>query len=282
VQVTGFAQRKAVGRLLMAFQACIDESYSDDASYVLAGYIASAETWAKFAKDWEELLPLTFRAKQSGKYRFKMKEMARRMEKVPAFYTVIEKYDLIRLSCHFDLSDLERAKQRVWVENLRIDWGYTDNPYSFAFRCLMDMFHTHREKFNKLFPSGQKIDFVFDKRGESKAIIPMWDNYIKKRPDETREHYGANPRFEDDEEFMPLQAADFWAWWMRKWCLAGTSKKIESEDFGSWKAKKLPVGIAISFTEDQIVEAFISLIREGIEPGRPILDAKYHPRPTGA
>jgi hypothetical protein len=179
VQVTGFAQRKAVGRLLMAFQACIDESYSDDASYVLAGYIASAETWAKFAKDWEELLPLTFRAKQSGKYRFKMKEMARRMEKVPAFYTVIEKYDLIRLSCHFDLSDLERAKQRVWVENLRIDWGYTDNPYSFAFRCLMDMFHTHREKFNKLFPSGQKIDFVFDKRGESKAIIPMWDNYIK-------------------------------------------------------------------------------------------------------
>src|ERR1700688_4788228 len=105
----------------MVFQASIDESYTDDASYVLAGYIASAETWAKFPRDWEELLSLTLPAKESGKRRFKMKEMARRIEHVPAFYAVIEKHDLIRLSCHFNLSDLERAKQRVWVENLHID-----------------------------------------------------------------------------------------------------------------------------------------------------------------
>lgn len=67
-----------------------------------------------------------------------MKEMARRMEHVPAFYAVIEKYEPIRLSCHFDLRDLERAKQRIWVENCDIGWGFIDNPYSFAFRCLMD------------------------------------------------------------------------------------------------------------------------------------------------
>jgi hypothetical protein len=266
----------------MAYQAFMDESYTDAASYVLGGYVADVEIWAKFAKDWEILLPLTLRGKASGKRRFKMKEMARRLEQVPAFYAVIEKYDLIRLSCQFDLTELERAKQRIKVENLRIDWGYVDNPYSFAFRCLMDMFHSNRQLMDALFPAGEKIDFIYDKRGENKAIAAMWDSYIKKRPDEVREYYGAQPRFEDDEEFMPIQAADFWAWWVRKWYQAGTPEKIQTEDFGGWKASKKPKGIAISFTEDKVVEALISIIRDGIGPGRPIYDLKYMQTPNRA
>lgn len=29
------------------------------------------------------------------------------------------------------------------------------------------------------------------------------------------------PRFEDDSEFIPLQAADFWAWWNSHWLDTG-------------------------------------------------------------
>jgi hypothetical protein len=211
-----------------------------------------------------------------------MKEMAHRMEHVPAFYNVIERYSLNRISCHFDLSDLDRAKKRIWVENLQIDWGYTNNPYSFGFRCLMDMFHTHRAEFDFFLPIEEKIDFIFDTRGEKKAILKIWDDYVKQRPDEVRKYYSAaGPSFQDDEDFMPLQAADFWAWWVRKWYLAGTPDKIETEDFGTWQpTSEIPPSIAISFDEDQIAEALISVIREGIEPGRPIYDLKFMQPPT--
>ncbi len=115
------------------------------------------------------------------------------------------------------------------------------------------MFHNNRDKLNVLVPQGQKIDFIFDKAGESKAILEVWGDYIKNRPDEIRQYYGATPRFEDDEEFKPLQAADFWAWWVRRWYLARTPEKIETEDFGAWKASKVPKGIAtVFFARDAI------------------------------
>jgi hypothetical protein len=106
----------------------------------------------------------------------------------------------------------------------------------------------------------------------------MWADYIEIRPQEVVQYYGANPRFEDDEEFVALQAADFWAWWVRKWYEADTPEKIETEDFGRWRAANPPKGIAISFDEDQIAEALVAIVRHHIEPWRAIYDAKYFPR----
>jgi hypothetical protein len=162
-QVTGMAPSRAVRRLLMVLQAFVDESSTDGSTYVLAGYVASAAVWAQFAKDWEELLPLATLGPNNTR-RFKMSEMAmldERMERVPAFYKVIERHDLIRLSCKINVADLERAKARISVQdNIPLHWGYIHNPYSMSFRCLMDMFHNYREKLNPLFPVGQKIDFT--------------------------------------------------------------------------------------------------------------------------
>jgi hypothetical protein len=63
----------------MAIQAYMDDSFSPGGVHVLAGYVAPAESWAAFSKEWEQLLPRALPGK-TGKYRFKMKEMARRME----------------------------------------------------------------------------------------------------------------------------------------------------------------------------------------------------------
>ena len=96
-QVTGLAPSRAVRRWLMAltYQAFIDDSYTHGGEFVLAGHVATAENWAKFAAEWENLLPSGTLGK-SG-YHFKMAEMAaipERMERVPAFYWVVEKYAL--------------------------------------------------------------------------------------------------------------------------------------------------------------------------------------------
>jgi hypothetical protein len=64
MQVTELSLRIAVRRPLMVFQAFVDDSYTDDASYVLAGYVAEAESWAKFAFDWSA--PLTVDRLQVG------------------------------------------------------------------------------------------------------------------------------------------------------------------------------------------------------------------------
>ena len=58
-QVTGLAPSRAVRRWLMAltYQAFIDDSYTHGGEFVLAGHVATAENWAKFAAEWENLLP---------------------------------------------------------------------------------------------------------------------------------------------------------------------------------------------------------------------------------
>jgi hypothetical protein len=263
----------------MVLQAFIDDSTSDGV-YVLGGHIASAESWAKFSREWEELLPLAMRDRD-GRYYFKMREMNRadKLPHVPAFYKVLEDNVLCSLSASYNLHDLERAKERIYVPGLQhIDWSHYNNRYFYAFRLLMDMFHSHREKIVKVVPLDQKIDFYFDNQKEKGLILAMWDDYMAKRPPETRQHYGATPRFEDDKDFLPLQAADMWAWWIRKWIIEGNISNLEKPDFGGWQAKRdNHLKIHIDVTEDQIVEHLTERVAAHIEPGRAIYDLKLFP-----
>jgi hypothetical protein len=82
----------------------------------------------------------------------------------------------------------------------------------------MDLFHQARfdERTARIIPINKKVDFYFDKNTASKSIHLAWTDYIENRSPEIKEMYGNEPRFEDDEDFLPLQAADFWAWWVRK------------------------------------------------------------------
>jgi hypothetical protein len=228
---------KAGGQLLMNLQAVIDDSSDPAEAYVLAGYVASAEAWAEFSREWEELLPLV-PLSRSGVRRFKMAQMAAskdRMAHIPAFYRVIERHVLASVSAKINVADLRRVQARILIPGLDIDWGTYANPYFVTFRCLMDMFHIHRHKMTELLPAEQKIDFYFDNQSDKKAIIEMWENYIKERSEEVRKFYGAAPSFREDEEFLPLQAADFWAWWVRKWYQDGIPEKILNWDFDAFE-----------------------------------------------
>ena len=75
----------------MVLQSFMDESYGDTGILVLGGYIASAESWTHFSKEWEEMLPYGIRDKD-GRYHFKMSEMATnedRMQRIPGFFRII-------------------------------------------------------------------------------------------------------------------------------------------------------------------------------------------------
>src|SRR5215216_3948043 len=59
----------------------------------------------------------------------------------------------------------------------------------------------------------ERIEFIFDEQMmEKRQIRDAWDGIKITRPD-IAAHLGNEPRFEKDDDFLPLQAADKLAWW---------------------------------------------------------------------
>ncbi|HEY3487671.1 MAG TPA: DUF3800 domain-containing protein [Gammaproteobacteria bacterium] len=265
-------------------QAYIDESFEENGVFVLGGCIATAESWVGFSRKWEELLNSSFGlTNNQGQRYFKMQEMAEtpgRMANVPAFFRVIEEHVLGFISTKIDISELRRAQSRIIVPkaiNPEINWGDFANPYYIAFRCLMDKFHSSRQlPFMQEAIKDHPVDFIFDDKVEKKIIISSWDEHFKNRKEELKKFYGTTPIFKDDKKFLPLQAADFWAWWVRKWYLEGTPEKIENYDFGSFKRTRgvrKHLQIEIFFNEEHLVKTFINIVRNEFLPqGYEILD----------
>jgi hypothetical protein len=276
-QVSGLSPRKAGERLFMVLQAFIDDSQKGD-WFVLGGYIATADAWAKFSADWEEILPYSGLLTKDGRPYFKMSHMADSFERAPnvaAFYRVIEKHVLIGLSCAVDLKDLRRALKRISIPGRPIDWDKYANPYLFTFRCLMDNFHSERAGFSSTVLADEKVDFYFDMQAEKKVIFNMWDNYILARDDEIRRYYGSTPRFEDDLDFLPLQAADFWAWWVRYFEEQHKIDDLVKGDFGHWKANRPLLCSHIGFTEDDMVTNLMNVLRASVGNDELIIDTKF-------
>jgi hypothetical protein len=259
-------------RLLMAlsFQAFMDESISGfaDGEFVLAGHVAPAQQWAAFAREWEILLPSGTLAEDGG-YHFKMSEMAltpERMERVQAFYRVIESHVTFSISFRMNLADFQNALTRIeqfaLKFNFSIDLSDWTNPYYFAFRSLIDNFHSRRQIMESDIPLTEVVDFYFDDRTEKNIIYKVWDEYLAELEPEVQKFYGTTPRFENDRKFLPLQSADLWAWWVRRWYeedAIDLPDKMHTLDFGTWRGKKRPVHI-LTANEDQIFEQFQQLL----------------------
>lgn len=260
----------------MALQAYIDDSRQGD-WFVLAGHIATAEAWSALSREWERLLRTHGTLAPNGVYHFKMTEMAmnpERMARVPAFYRLIEEHVICSVSVSFRRSDLERARSRIYVPGYSsIGWGILENPYRMAFRVLMDMFHGHRDKRVQVgVPLTEKTDFYFDNQSEKVDILTTWEQYLSMRG-HMKDRFGATPRFEDDKDFLPLQAADLWAWWIGRWNLAGKGDALEDPPFGAWSAERKDHGkISITASENEMVDDLMKVVRRLLPPGHPVYD----------
>jgi hypothetical protein len=262
--------------MALNFQAFVDDSYTPKGEFVLGGHIATAEHWAAFSKEWEDLLPLGTLSNENA-YHFKMAEMAQtdeRMSRVPAFYRVIENHVRMSVSCRMNLTDfasaLERHTKALAAHNFYVDPGKWANPYFFLFRGLIDEFHKSREDegLDRHLPLDEKVDFIFDNQTEKGFIIEAWEGYLKNEEGKkTRQYYGTTPRFEDDKEFLPLQAADLWAWWVREWYEEDSSDhptKMANFDFGTWQGKKR-FTFALSWNKQQIFDRLMEIAWQSFE-----------------
>jgi hypothetical protein len=267
-------------RLLMVLQAFFDESYKPNGVFVLGGHIARPDVWANFAKQWEEMLPFGVLDKDA-KFYFKMSEMVlnpERMERIGAFFRLIENSEIVSLSCKFNIVDLASAVNRLWVLNRKIDWGPFSDPYFFAFRALIDSVHDHRATL-PLLTQDEKIDFIFDNHSKKSMIIAAWEGFLALRDPAIRHLFGATPRFEDDREVLPLQAADLWAGAVRQWYEDGCPM-LENENGiimvsrALVTTKKVVKHHFISYSEEKIVDSLKTILQSTF-PGTIIYDDQY-------
>jgi uncharacterized protein DUF3800 len=269
----------------MQFQAFVDESESRE-EFILGGYIAPSDVWDKFATDWAQLLPLALQQKD-GSFHFKMSEMALgSMDRVRAFYAVIDKYEeLIPVSFRINKPEFNNALEHIehfctamgWSVNLS-NWT---NTYYFSFRMLMNFFHGHEVPANEVIPKGGIVDFIFDERSEKRFILAAWDEILENTAhyNEIKLQFGATPRFENDQKFLPLQAADLWAWWVREWYEEDSIEepdRMRKLDFGMWQGKPRKK-LTMSMNEDQIIQTIRSLLVTSYAEGKfdPMTAARF-------
>jgi hypothetical protein len=265
----------------VVLQAFIDESAGEKGVWVLGGYVATAEAWAHFSREWEQMLHFGTRNKDD-QYHFKMSEMARnkdRMKRVPGFFRIIEKYATLAISCKASAVDIERAKRRIWIPNVSVSYvGALADPWMFLFVALLDMFFHNRkaERIREVLPVEEKIDFYFDDRSE--RVLSSKGGKPSSRGDliTFREFCETTPRFKDDKICLPLQAADFWAWWVRKWEEEGTPGKSDTCDFGVCRAsEKSYLKLGISATENEIATIIKQDLRKNILSSDIIYDVRF-------
>jgi hypothetical protein len=250
----------------MMLQAFVDESESPEV-FVLAGFIATAEAWAAFSKDWEEVLPLAPLGPDM-KRNFKFSEMMYaghlRQENISAFSRVIENHVALSLSFHFFKRDLRAAMRRIQVPGVTIFWEDYQNPYIFAFLSLMGMFHREKARIDAVLGSDQPIDFIFDERTkEEEKIRTGWKAFVEGFPEDIGSRFsGEGPRFVSDKRFLALQGADFMAGWFRYWLEKGERPVVgESMFAGKLLKERGSLHLEMTMNEDAIVEFFINTIR---------------------
>ena len=273
--VVGVRPSRAGSRVIIVFQAYIDESVQKDGVYVLAGYVATIEKWANFSAEWEALLQGgfgTLKPNDTIKH-FKYAEMKanpERAARIPVFKNTIKRHALFGISCKIDIRDHRRAMLRVHIPGVDIDFHHFRNPYIVSFRCLMDKFHNNRKNFSAIVPEGEPIDFIFDERTfEKRVIANFWDDYLAERPAAVRATYGSAPIFRNDNEYLPLQAADMLAGELRDAYINGEPIVLPFDS----EPNLLPF-LAIEFDEDALTEALCSIAGTNL-PGRIVYDIKW-------
>lgn len=212
--VAGFAPELMKRRLMTFLTAVFDDCGTGGGDrepvFVLSGYVASAQAWAEFAVDWDAL------CKKYHIEPFKMHVAADRwlrrgtsnpsppeLEPLKLFYRTIERFALseARLVVPYDAFNKAVA---------RCPFQYEGTVYLFAFRRLFEYLAQQREHLK----IEEKVDLIFDRGTFPRDVIHQdWDKLLETASPSVRELLGDPPKFLDDCRYLPLQAADFSAWW---------------------------------------------------------------------
>jgi hypothetical protein len=223
--VSGLPSRERGHRLFMVFQAFIDDSGSEPQSpiFVLGGFIASHDQWAKFADEWDAALK-----EPPGLDYFKMSEAAslveqfspgkgwadrKRDDRLIALARIIRKYAKARLVATMPYDAFMKHIATIPASARTLS---SDSPYPLLFMQTILAAAVMGDRHG----IDSACDFIFDEQaGYSEEIVSRWPQFkeIVKRASRSDlpKLIGSPPIFRNEKEFLPLQAADMYAWQIR-------------------------------------------------------------------
>lgn len=202
--------------MALQLQAVIDDSGKGiNPVFVLAGFVLSAYQWTVFSDHWQAILDASpkiayFKMQEAAGCRgqFARFSVQQRDKKVEALVRLIVDYRPLALK---DVMPNE-AYERVFRGKLAKSLDY---PYFIPYHEIMGTLW--RYQYNNDWHVDEKIDFIFDEQGkESDLSQRIWSFTASDVPAAVKEFVGAKPVHRDEKAFLPLQAADLYAWQIRR------------------------------------------------------------------
>jgi hypothetical protein len=170
------------------------------------------------------------------------------------FYRAIEEHLQRFVAISVNIKSLKQAVTDTGFRDAMVDPSYLDNPYILGFRAILDL----TAQFQHELGIAEPIDFFFDQRGEEQKVRAGFEIFKEYCREDIKDRLGSKPRFEDDEEFLPLQAGDMLAWHVRKHWLRHKSITKGPIEI-SWQPKREIQGYCFDVEYEDIKALLLSL-----------------------
>lgn len=215
----------------MGLEAYSDESGIDQGSVlVLAGFLSTAERWALFNEEWDEALGHLDARKRGGPRRLKMSaSMSARArgtesralwdERLSRFRSIIARHAMMGVGCAVELDS--------FAELFGCGSTYAlDHAYHIAFAGIIGATVRHHHTLGIT----DKIDFLFDEQNAhfdvpNDAFRKLW-----KTSPALMKCVAGSPRSAVDDEVLPLQAAEWLVWQIRRTLASSQDDPLETAD----------------------------------------------------
>jgi hypothetical protein len=197
-------------------QFCIDDSGTDqEPVFVLAGYTARVKNWAYFSEDWDKALRKSPKIEYLKTYdTFHLTKKKTQFfgwtqdaveRKLLSLAEVIHKYRLERTQAVIRHADFNAVLKRSHKQ-FREPSFFTLGAIMFG---VLSHARNHRQR--------EKVEFIFDEEVVRPAQLDTAYKIIMGRLDrKDADLIASKPCFKNDKEFMPLQAADLIACYLRR------------------------------------------------------------------
>lgn len=229
----GYASAVREQRWLVMLKCYMDDSGSDEQPNgvsVLAGYLMEELRWEDFAEKWDAQLKRNPAIKycrmhdaEGGLGEFEEIDSVFRRMKVRDLALVTQ------LCCPTPIAVRLRWEQYRDIVKGKVR-KELENPYAILFFQAMRGVCELQIKFNNIFADGsvprpldveiglKPVEFIFDNQGTiTEAQCLDWYFKLRDRlPEPHRSMVRNTPRFLDDRDINPLQAADMVAWHLRR------------------------------------------------------------------
>jgi hypothetical protein len=209
----------------MALQAFVDDSGNEPQShiFVLAGFVADSSQWAAFSTDWQVALDEAPKLAY-----FKMNEAeqfggqfdpangwnaAKRDDRVITLARIIRKHIPEKFYVAVSHASFKKYLHGIPTRNRQT----MRDPYFLLFYQMILTVAAYHAAIPRIEP----CDFIFDEHGKiGRRALAWWDSFKTSAKSAAKTDFtpylGSPPIFQDDKQFLPIQAADLYAWHLRR------------------------------------------------------------------